>query len=684
MQPRPERRGSLYVARPLSALAASFLTVVAGVTPLPEPPPVAAWGPAGGEQGLVFTATGMGFLASGPGAYTAGGAAGPAEIQRTTDDGLRWSTVWRGSGYRLTWTGVAGNSVVAAGLRGSANRPLPFLLDGGPTGAAWRLTKVSVSPPALAAAWGGYQFHFVNRLLGFAAPDPMTGEASSVPAALLRTTDGGSHWAPVSLPGGTPTGGLAFVSPRRGFATGAVKAPGPSGRCLARIWATADGGARWRPLPGTCTSYRLTSLSFPAPGTGFAAGGQYLKYSATGQELFVLGTTDGGQHWSAIYDATVGGATALDANPFGAVAFFNPRVGLALDGGQTAGGNGPVGGHVWRTSDGGRKWYQLPEKGLRLVLDGPDGAWLVGGEVGNGGNVLWRSLDQGLDWQPVGNPGRATVTALAGYGNQLWVSTEAGDFVSTDGGRTWHRPPPAMEAAESSTWAGTPVQFGAHGTVVIGPGWSGDDAYWLSGDGGRTGRARRLPGLASTGVAAIAFSDHEHGLAAGLGANGASPVMATADGGATWQAAGSIDLDVDSLAYDGHLAVAAGSYGAAGAVFISTSSGRTWSGYTTGDLCGPVSLRGRTVAVLCTRSQTGDQYLLLSLDGGGHWATVARGPASAVGAPGAAAAAATGPSSVVVTGPATIWAGGPAGMAWRSTDAGRHWQARPLLLPLLP
>jgi len=68
--------------------------------------------------------------------------------------------------------------------------------------------------------WGMDQFHFVNRSLGFAAPDSMFGEASAPPGELLRTTDGGRYWAPVTLPSGTPTGGIAFFSSKRGFATG--------------------------------------------------------------------------------------------------------------------------------------------------------------------------------------------------------------------------------------------------------------------------------------------------------------------------------------------------------------------------------------------------------------------------------------------------------------------------------
>ncbi len=446
--------------------------------------------------------------------------------------------------------------MVAAGL--SANGLQPLLLQGDPTGTSWHLVDVSISPAAvpsgvqagtaasaLAEMWGSYQLHFVDQSLGFAAPDPMVGMGAVFPGELLRTTDGGRHWTTVQLPGGTPTGGLAFVSEKQGFATGMVSADRKSSHCpLDQIWSTTDGGSRWRPVAGTCSAYELTSLAFPSTSAGFAAGGQYLKFSGYGEELVVLKTTDGGRRWGRAYYASVPGPVALDINPFAEVAFFNPLDGLALDGGQTMGDNAPVGGHLWRTTDGGRRWSELGVKGLRLVLDRRGGAWVVGGQFGQGGDVLWRSVDRGSTWAPLGNPGRITVNAVAGYGTQMWVSTEAGDFLSDDGGRSWHSPPAAMQTALGSAGPGVPLEIAVGGTVVIGPGWAGGDGYWLSDDGGRTGTLRRLEALVPTGIGAIAFRDPRHGLAIGGGGSCSqpAPVLATSDGGAAGTASGTSPL----------------------------------------------------------------------------------------------------------------------------------------------
>ncbi len=375
----------------------------------------------------------------------------------------------------------------------------------------------------------------------------------------------------MTLPSGTPTGGIAFVSSKRGFATG-------YGHCGGEIWATSDGGSTWHVVAGSCTGDGLTSLDFPTGTVGFAVGGQYLKF-ANNQDLVVLKTTDAGRRWVTVYKNSVPGSSALDANPFGEVAFFDDEDGLALDGGQTMGGNGPVGGHLWRTTDGGRHWSELGVTGLRLVLDGRNDAWLVEGGAGGGGDVLWRSLDRGGTWSPVGNGSLVGVEAIAGSGARLWVWTEAGGFLSTDGGRTWKVPPAAMEKALTSTWPGVPVQLAADGTVVVGPGWAGDDSYWLSSDGGLTGRLFSLPTLAKVGMTAISFSDPQHGLALGspYGCDQAQ-VLATSDGGTCRRQVGTTDLgSISALSYDGAVAVGVNTGCYRNSVIISDNSGRTWS-----------------------------------------------------------------------------------------------------------
>lgn len=180
-----------------------------------------------------------------------------------------------------------------------------------------------------------------------------------------------------------------------GFATGlrALTATGsePHG-CTSQIWRTADRGASWQVVPGTCVAYLLTSLSFPTPQVGYAGGGNYAKFSQVPQ-LALLATADGGRSWT----------------PEGVV-------------------------------------------GSELAVAGPTGAWLAGGTPGP--NVLWRSGDGGRSWAPVASAGQARLSALLVAGQRLWASTEAGQFMSRDGGQSWHRPPrwPPKAAFSVTRW----------------------------------------------------------------------------------------------------------------------------------------------------------------------------------------------------------------------------------------
>jgi len=177
----------------------------------------------------------------------------------------------------------------------------------------------------------------------------------------------------------------------------------------------------------SCTGDGLTSLDFPTGTVGFAVGGQYLKF-ANNQDLVVLKTTDAGRRWVTVYKNSVPGSSALDANPFGEVAFFDDEDGLALDGGQTMGATARFGGHLWRTTDGGRHWSELGVHRLRLVLDGRKRRL-----AGRGWRRRWRRPSFGAPLTGAAR-GHGRQRQLVGWrplpvsGARLWVWTEAGAF----------------------------------------------------------------------------------------------------------------------------------------------------------------------------------------------------------------------------------------------------------------
>lgn len=185
---------------------------------VPSPRFTPSAGPASGQVGLVFTAGGTGFLAAVPQPQTSGYASGAtSELERTTDGGLAWKTVWRGPDIVLHWVGTVGSTVVAAGL-GSRG---PLLVESATGGRTWHQVPVTLSLPSVsaqAAQAGGADWYcatsalyFINQRVGFAFPDAMFGQDAARPAALFRTTDGGRHWSAVGFQGGSPTGGLVLA-----------------------------------------------------------------------------------------------------------------------------------------------------------------------------------------------------------------------------------------------------------------------------------------------------------------------------------------------------------------------------------------------------------------------------------------------------------------------------------------
>lgn len=643
---------------------------------LPAPPPVPARGPAAGERGLVFLPSGQGFLASSQ--YVANGnVATGAQVQVTSNLGRTWRTVWHQRGASLTWIGSAPGEILAAG---SSSKERPFLVETSDAGARWRTVGVALDPSlvtgvqtryvhlALEEFWEQEQFDFLTPQLSFAMPDSMEGQAVHPPSppVLLRTTDGGEHWSPVRLPGGSPTGGLVFTLDGHGFATG------NSPKCLGQIWATGDYGRTWSEVPGTCVDDWLSSLSFPTPKLGFAAGGDWAKYTATGrQRLDLFQTTDGGFHWHRVYQGPGRQSPVIDYNPFGEVDFVTPEKGFALDGGQVATGSGPTGGHLWVTTDGGRRWAEEDVTGVRLVVTGGDQVWLVGGFAMGRGDVLLRSLNAGRSWEEIGNAARVDVFGLSGYGQDLWVSTQGGQFISDNGGHTWHDPPGAWQKASVAVGATSAATLGPAGLVVE---LQGPDVLWVSDDGGREGKTVTVPALAQTSIAAAAFARPRDGLVAGDLAGCSAEILGTANGGSSWQRRGTVPVLPVSFAYDGRVAAAGGCPG--NQIALSYNAGRSWSTLPVGSAQSTsvvsVSVAGESVAVLCDFIPTGRESLLFSQDEGKHWARWSFSTSGATELPGA----------VVLNGARSAWAYGPPGMLWHSTDAGRTWKSVPLLLPL--
>lgn len=668
---------------------------------LPEPPASRGPGPAPDQQDLAFTPGGTGFLVTG---WLGGGT---GEIQRTTDGGKSWQTVWTKAGAALYWVGTTGNEVRAAGTYAAPgndpNEATPLLLDSVDGGASWTSVTPSLPPPpeptpggpvSPSQDWASLRLEFPTATLGLAVTDASEGQAV-LDHRLLRSTDGGRHWSEVGLPGGQPDGGLVFTNALHGFATGLVddRAGHPGGgSCTSQIWSTADGGATWRAVPGTCVAWLADALSFPDATHGFAAGGNFSKYGMFPQRA-VLATADGGSHWSQVYagGGNASGGGPDNDGPFAGLDFVNPNVGYALVGGCTMGANGPCGGSLWSTTDGGRQWTTSSASGLRLAVAGPADLWLTGAGPG-GGSVMWHSTDGARSWTAVADPGDVDISGLAGSGASLWVDTTAGQFLSGDGGATWSPVPPAALAAEHGG-QDTVVAAGPAGLLAVGS--FGAQAVWISHDAGRRGTSSVVPDLGRDGGVALAFADARRGLALGQGAvcakgpagtaQGGAPftasaaaVVATVDGGSSWHGVGRLDLTPIGLGYGPKVAVAVGTGPGPTPpcpteVATSTDGGAHWRMWSmpAGYRCGAPSVGGDTAVLVCPGPSSSTTTLLVSRDAGRTWTARQLEGGGQV-------------DTVVATGSSQIWADGPPGTLWHSTDAGAHWSVRTPALPVVP
>jgi len=115
-----------------------------------------------------------------------------------------------------------------------------------------------------------------SALRSIVFPDANTGYAVGNDGAIIKTTDGGASWIPLSTGTYTYYYSVFFTSVTRGFAVG-------SG---GTIISTIDGGEHW----STCvsgTTIVLFSVFFTNLNTGYAVG-------ASGT---VLKTTNGGNDW---------------------------------------------------------------------------------------------------------------------------------------------------------------------------------------------------------------------------------------------------------------------------------------------------------------------------------------------------------------------------------------------------
>ena len=252
---------------------------------------------------------------------------------------------------------------------------------------------------------GGRKWHPLTRqmMLSMAMDPahPSTLYAVSLQRGLVKTTDGGVHWA--STEAGIPHGkvtGVAFDP-----ADKAVLAYGLG------IYRSVDGGAHWSHV---LTSGQIRSVAAGADGTACAA---------TDNGLYV--SHDGGVHWKLV--ASVGNQPVIQVAASEGVAYAVAAVAL------------------FKSSNGGRSWKPLPKAatGIEFIGVSPSDPREIIAEVANQGFVA--SHDGGATWHAANgihdtNFNASTVRVAPSSPNVAYTGSWGIHFyASHDGGRHWSK-----------------------------------------------------------------------------------------------------------------------------------------------------------------------------------------------------------------------------------------------------
>lgn len=251
---------------------------------------------------------------------------------------------------------------------------------------------------------GGKGWHSLTKqmMLSMAmdASKPATLYAVSLQHGLVKTSDAGSHWAPMR--NGVPAGGV----------TGVVAGPA-GGTALAYgngIYRTIDGGSRWT---GVQRGHSIASAAFGTSGS---------VYAAAGDGLFV--SSDSGQHWHPV--RSIGNQPVIQVAAAGSDAYAVTAIGL------------------FRSTDGGKNWKMLGKApaGVEFLGLAPSDPNEVLAEVG--GKGFYATYNGGASWQRASSGihdtdfNASTVRIAPSKPNVAYTGAWGLHFYAThDGGRHW-------------------------------------------------------------------------------------------------------------------------------------------------------------------------------------------------------------------------------------------------------
>ncbi|MDX2165957.1 MAG: hypothetical protein SF182_02800 [Deltaproteobacteria bacterium] len=432
------------------------------------------------------------------------------------DDGATWETTAIPCAGAPRYTRCVESILAVPGalLVGTFNLGVVRSRDGG---AKWDRVSTPAYVAALAAAPQAPELYAAGASTWPGAP------GASSAAVVLRSSDGGGSWLPVtSMSPPAPVIALA-VDPNEPSqllaATGSREYFAGDG-----VYSSADGGTTWRSdragLDATCVSDLAA-----------ASGDDTVVYAALSQSTLPLQvSSDGGSHWRAATPPM-----AWPSFPALAIDPRDPHVAYAaahVDG-------------LFVTRDAGASWSRQPidrDALSDVAVDAADGALYTVGPSG----WLSKSTDGGATFTPLlrGNSVAIQVEVDAG-GSGVYALSYDTLHVSHDGGRSWAR---LLEAHDKPFW-NMAIAPTSPPTIYVADG----HGVHISRDGGRDWRVRHIVDARRDAVQTWAIDPSNPRTVYAAGFVGAAEIYRTDDAGRSWRRiATRSPFSIAALAVDPH------------------------------------------------------------------------------------------------------------------------------------
>ncbi len=569
----------------LALTAAGILRTADGGRSWTEPYPIAA-----------FTYGDLAFAD----AKRAWAVAGSGVIRRTDDAGLTWRLQQSGTDVHLHRIAVISTQeawITGAG-EGFDDSPRPVsppsvLLHTTDGGATWRN-----EPPA---GYGQFfNIAFVGRT-GWLVASPCA-EGQPFDACdpqhrmLLRTDDGGRHWQILSETPGVVPERMQWLDAKHGFATSFVLTEPASGSGILPFYRTDDGGRHWTRIDAAPDT--VNEIHFRSARDGWISANFCAEFECSSA---VAHTTDGGVTWtparnpdgSGEFFAVTSRTLLLGVNSPDPLATGIARLDLAsLQWSATATaatqslrsikfasrdrGYALANSRLLVTDDGGATW-SLRDAPPFDSIDAPGGDVVWGATICcSESAAVHRSIDGAKTWQerpaPFGQP-----LAIQAFDAERAIvsSSHDGLWRTDDGGATWRQ-------IDRTAYGYGPLTFidNQHGWTLACAPYICIDSFRVTSDGGATWETRPLPHDATI----PSFVTPDIGWATrtdcpGTGGDCSTVVIATSDGGRTWNEIGRAPTTLYGLTFAGPSRGWATGYGPAGELLIlaTTDGGRTWT-----------------------------------------------------------------------------------------------------------